>query len=427
MFELILENAAGDQLTFGQNSPFTVAEIQGLNPPTATINTSAVALIDGEKFNSAKLNMRTINVAFAIEYQAAQNRIEVFNVLKSKQYVKLTYNGQYRKVWIEGYIQSIDITYFSMKQVVTAAILCPSPYFKGAQEMINELTNIISAFHFPFASEGGKNLLPFPYYQSSGTDSGLTYTVNSDGSVTIDGKNTASGTKAFVMRSRVNENFNLGVGTYILSGGISATQRVVVNYMASGSSAATTLAASSGSDVTFTVTEEISEYPLQVGIYSSSGAEYDDVTIYPMIRFSSYESDEYQPYGYGELVFSYYSNDIGITVENDGDTECGILIELYARDAISNPKIFNYITQDFIGLNIDMQKADLITLNTKQGQKTATLLRNGVESNVFNYVMQNSTWLQLAANGSTFVYEVGEGNVADLFVTIRHYNLYEGV
>ena len=47
MFELILENAAGDQLTFGMNSPFTVTEIQGLNPPAATINTSQIALMDG--------------------------------------------------------------------------------------------------------------------------------------------------------------------------------------------------------------------------------------------------------------------------------------------------------------------------------------------------------------------------------------------
>lgn len=284
MYELILENAAGDQLTFGQNSPFTVTEIQGLNPPAATINTSAVALIDGARFNSAKLNMRTINVAFAIEYEAAKNRIQVFNVLKSKQYVKLTYNGQYRKVWIEGYIQSIDIPYFSMKQVVTAAILCPSPYFKGAQEIVNELQNIISAFHFPFAS-----------------------------------------------------------------------------------------------------TEE------------------------------------------PELVFSYFSTDIGITVDNEGDVDCGMVIELYAREAVSNPKVYDYVTQDFIGLNIEMQAADLITLDTRQGQKTATLLRNGIESNVFNYVMQNSTWLQLAANGSTFVYEVEDGNAANLLITFKHYNMYEGV
>ena len=49
MFNLMLENKNGDQLTFSQNSPFTVTEIQGLNPPDATINTSAVALLDGEK------------------------------------------------------------------------------------------------------------------------------------------------------------------------------------------------------------------------------------------------------------------------------------------------------------------------------------------------------------------------------------------
>lgn len=284
MFELILENAAGDQLTFGMNSPFTVSEIQGLNPPAATINTSQVALMDGAKFNSSKLNMRTINVAFAIEIQAAKNRIEVFKVLKSKQYVKLYYNGQYRQVFIEGYIQNIDITYFEKKQIVTCGILCPSPYFKEAQEVVNELQSVVSAFHFPFAS-----------------------------------------------------------------------------------------------------------------------------TATP------------------QLVFSYISNDIGITIENEGDVDCGMIIQLYARTAVSNPKIFNYVSQDYIGLNIDMQPADLITIDTRQGQKSATLLRNGVETNIFNNVLQGSTWLQLESSGSTFVYEVGTGSAADLNVTFSHYNLYEGV
>ena len=285
MFELILENAAGDQLTFTQNSPFTVTEIQGLNPPEATINTSQIALIDGAKFNSSKLNMRTINVAFAIEYKAAANRIEVYKVLKSKQYVKLYYNGQFRKVFIEGYIASIDISYFEMKQIVTCAIICPSPYFKEAQIIVDELLNIIGAFHFPFAS-----------------------------------------------------------------------------------------------------TEE------------------------------------------PELLFGYISNDVGITVENDGDVECGMIIELYARTAVSNPKIFDYITKDFFGLNYEMQRADLITIDTRQGQKSVTLLRGGVETNIFNYVIKNSTWLQLPANGGTYVYEVGDGyDAADLAVSFKHYNLYEGV
>ena len=284
MFSLTLENKNGDQLTFGQNSPFTVTDIQGLNPPEATINTNQVALIDGARFNSAKLNMRTINVAFAIEYSAAYNRIEVFKVLKSKQYVKLYYKGDYRNVWIEGYIQRIDITYFEKKQVVTCAIICPSPYFKEAQMIVDEINNIINTFHFPFAS---------------------------------------------------------------------------------------------------------TEDP--------------------------------------ELVFGYLSNDVSVMIENDGDVDCGMVIELYARAAVSNPKVWNYITREFIGLNYSLQTADLITIDTRQGQKSVTLLRNGVESNLFNYVVQGSTWLQLSANGDTFVYEVQTGNNADLAVTFKHDNLYEGV
>lgn len=285
MFELILENSAGDQLTFAQNSPFTIAEIQGLNPPKAIINTSQISLIDGAKFNSSKLQPRHINVAFAIEYEAAKNRIEVYKVLKSKQWVKLTYNGQFRQVWIEGYIDSIDISYFKMKQIVTCGILCPSPYFKEAEEIVTSLLNVISSFHFPFSS-----------------------------------------------------------------------------------------------------------------------------TATP------------------QLVFGYINNDLGIFVENNGDVDCGMQIVLYASAAVSNPKIFNYVTREYIGLNYTMQAADQITIDTTQGNKTVTLLRNGVESNIFNSVIQGSTWLQLAANGSTFVYEVAEGSFAgDLAVTFRHNNLYEGV
>lgn len=284
MFELILENKAGDQLTFGMDSPFTITNIDGLNPPSSTINMSQVALIDGAKFNSSKMNVRLLNIAFAIEYDAAKNRIEVFKVLKSKQYVKVIYKGQYRNVYIEGYIESMPITYFDMKQIVTVSIICPSPYFMAAQEIVNNMRNIISTFHFPFASE--------------------------------------------------------------------ATP---------------------------------------------------------------------------ELVFGYINNDVDIRIDNDGDVECGMIIELYARDSVSDPKVYDYVSQQYIGVVVDMQTADLITIDTRKGHLSATLLRNGVVTNLFNNVMQGSTWLQLPANGGSYVYEVSEGSTAELNVSFYHTNLYEGV
>lgn len=285
MYNIILENAAGYQLNFAQNSAFTVTEIQGLNPPAANINTSQIALMDGAKYNSAKLQMRTLNIAFAIEYEAAKNRLEVFKVLKSKQWIKFNYIGQYRQVYIEGYISSIDISYFAMKQIVTCSILCPSPYFMEAQAIVDELSNIISAFHFPFASQASPK----------------------------------------------------------------------------------------------------------------------------------------------ELLFGYISNDVGITIENDGDVACGMIIELFAREAVSNPKIYDYITQDYIGVNFDMQQYDIIRIDTRQGHKTVTLQRGGVQTNLFNCLMQGSTWLQLPATSGTYVYEVGTGETAALAVSFTHTNLYEGV
>lgn len=284
MYKVILENKNGDQLSFEQNSAFTIAEIHGLNPPSATINTSEVALMDGVKYNSAKVNMRQIMIAFAIEYQAAKNRIEVYKVLKSKQWIRLYYTGDYRDVFIDGYIQSIDISYFEMKQIVTCNILCPSPFFSNAQKIINSIISIINAFHFPFAS---------------------------------------------------------------------------------------------------------TETP--------------------------------------QLLFGYYEDLPSLTIVNDGDVECGLIIELYARNVVSNPKVFDYVTAEFIGVNYNMQAGDLITIDTRQGHKTVTLLRNGETTNIFNCLMKNSTWLQLATNESTYVYEVGSGQLYNLLVTINHYEMYEGV
>ena len=74
-----------------------------------------------------------------------------------------------------------------------------------------------------------------------------------------------------------------------------------------------------------------------------------------------------------------------------------------------------------------MQIGDLITITTSQGNKTITLLRGGVRTNIFNLLDKNSTWLQLDINDSVFVYTVDEGNVTDLEITIKHYDLYEGV
>lgn len=284
MFNIYLENKDGKTLHFGASTPYTITEFSGLNPPKATINTNTTATLDGGMFNSAKLQMRSINLAFAIEENAEANRLAVYEVVQPKNPINLYYQSEMLDVFISGYVEEVSPSYFAKKQIVTISILCPFPYFKSAQKVVNELSSIIKMFHFPFASTAEK-----------------------------------------------------------------------------------------------------------------------------------------------ELIFGVIDPLTSVTILNQGSVQTGLTFELYAKNQITNPKIFNYQTGDFMAINTTMQQGDLVTITTGQGNKTITLLREGVETNIFNLLDKNSTWLQLDIGGGVFVYEVEEGGTVNLSVTISHYDLFEGV
>ena len=286
MYTLTLTNKDNKKLEFnGLSAAYNITNIQGLSPAKATINTTEAALIDGGLFNSAKLNMRTLNIAFTIEEPVEANRLEVYQVLRVKEPVYITYHSPKIDVYIEGYVESCDIGHFDKKQKATVAILCPSPYWQSAQEIITELSTTNSTFHFPFHN--------------------------------------------------------------------------IVN---------TT-----------------------------------------------------------EIVFGLLSDEAKAVVPNGGGITTGVIFEILASDVVSGIKIYDYITREFIGVDFEMQSGDLITINTMQGKKSITLTRDAIETNIFNSLMKDSTWLQLAAGGSVYVYTLDSGSASSVEVTIKHNNLYEGV
>lgn len=163
MFKLILENAAGEQVQLTNRSEYSVTEIQGLNPPSATINTSEMALYDGAKYISSKVGMRTINIAVAINVNAERNRISLYKIVRTKQPIIVRYANGTRDIFIQGYVESFEVDYFANKQTASISILCPEPYFKDAQEMVNDVNLVLGAFYFPFAIEASAPI-PFSYY-----------------------------------------------------------------------------------------------------------------------------------------------------------------------------------------------------------------------------------------------------------------------
>ena len=84
-------------------------------------------------------------------------------------------------------------------------------------------------------------------------------------------------------------------------------------------------------------------------------------------------------------------------------------------------------TQEYFRIETATDPGDLITINTNQGEKSVTLLREGEEINIFNDIYEGSTWLTLPVGGAVFSYSVFEGDDTSIEVTIKHYDLYEGV
>ena len=152
MFILKIENSNSDTLTLTQNeSRYQIISVDGLTPPSADIHTAEIAGLDGAKYKSSQLNMRNIVITVALNGDVEANRIDLYRVFKAKQYCKIYYTNGNRKVYAEGYVETIEGSFFSAKEQVQISIICPFPYFKAVAEIAIDISKSQSLFEFPFA------------------------------------------------------------------------------------------------------------------------------------------------------------------------------------------------------------------------------------------------------------------------------------
>lgn len=130
---------------------------------------------------------------------------------------------------------------------------------------------------------GGKNLLRND--AMSRTTNGITFTVNADGSVTINGTATADADLYIRNYWGVDDPF-LPAGKYILSGNHDLR---VDAYVGVGGSH---IAYARDEDVFFSAPNGIAWYTLR----AHNGYQFDNLTVYPMIRLASETDATYEPY-----------------------------------------------------------------------------------------------------------------------------------
>lgn len=128
------------------------------------------------------------------------------------------------------------------------------------------------------------------------------------------------------------------------------------------------------------------------------------------------------------IPFSILQKDRIVNIVNDGESDTGLEISITATGTVLNPKIYNNVTGEFFGLTMTMIKGDLLTVNTNRGQKSVTLTRDGVNTNVIANVSRESTWLTLDMGDNQFSYTTDtEGGEELLQIVFKHRTIYEGV
>lgn len=102
---------------------------------------------------------------------------------------------------------------------------------------------------------------------------------------------------------------------------------------------------------------------------------------------------------------------------NNGEHETGCVIKLYAEADLTAPiRISNVLTGEFFELNMSMKKDDVIVIDTRDGQKSVSLLRNSVVTNIIDSMVNGSTWLKLYPGENLLNSMTGETITGSTFV-----------
>lgn len=281
MYKLFAANQYGNEIELTHNPAWTVKSLDGFDPPDSQINTQRLAGYDGSVFNSSYIEERTITITLAINAPCERNRIELYRYFKTKFVVRLRYVTETRDVYIDGFVQSLQVDYFKKKELAQIVIKCPSPALNGTVKNVQEFTSVDPLFEFPF-----EIVTPIPF---------------------------------------------------------------------------------------------------------------------------------------SEIVVGQEKSII-----NSGDLETGCMIDIHALGTVTTPKIYNTGTGDFMILNTTMLEGDSIVINTRKGQKSIKLIRNGAESNLISALAEGSTWFVLAPGDNVFASNA-DGNPEYMYITFTLVDQFEGV
>ena len=169
--------------------------------------------------------------------------------------------------------------------------------------------------------------------------------------------------------------------------------------------------------------------------FYSAGEDGNNVTnfysIDPMFEFPFSNEPLDEPL----LVFGEIQIKTEGVITYHGDSEIGVMIYIHAIGPATNINIYNTETREVMRINTEkissltgkgIVASDDIVINTAKGEKSITLIREGVSYNILNCLDKNTNWFTLAKGDNIFAFTADSG-VTNLQFRVENKVIYEGV
>lgn len=159
---ITITNYLGQSITLDMRSPgksgLYIKKIEGLGPPTATINAKEIATFDGSLYNSARASTRNIvlSLGFLPNPTIEDMRQLTYKFFPIKKKLRFLIETDNRIAETYGYVESNEPDIFSQDETTEISIICPDPYFYSAEDNGSNVTvfsGVEANFEFPLIND----------------------------------------------------------------------------------------------------------------------------------------------------------------------------------------------------------------------------------------------------------------------------------
>lgn len=273
-----------------------------------------LTFLDNGKKYTASLEGDVYGIQMSITRQLNGTNINPIIAVNDTE-VEFIQDDSFNQIWI--YIWVTNGTTFdqvNVKPMLRLASIADdtyAPYAKTNKQLTDDITShaeLISANAVNIESNadaiadivnvyGSKNLLPYPYYYTTITTNGITFTDNGDGSVTVNGTNTSSSAIHFGFYNTLGSDWIIEPNTkYIVSFELKNTNNLSFYVNVNNTDIAAIRNKSTGYYEAEFTTPDTYTTRFAIAMYISANLTETNAIVYPMLRLASIEDPTYVPY-----------------------------------------------------------------------------------------------------------------------------------